>query len=91
MSSKQLAHPKSINELPADIKRIRLRKYLRPISTAKKKRLKGVREAIIFRELISKEGQISEINLPKRLVVKDALIFPELLLFNLTILKKRKV
>jgi len=58
---------------------------------ARKKRLKKVREAIVFRELIFKEGQISEINLFKRLLIKDALIFPELLLFNLTILKKRNV
>jgi len=58
---------------------------------ARKKISKKVRKAIISRELISKEGQILEINLPKRLVVKDALIFPELLLFDLTILKRRKV
>ena len=90
-SSKQLAYPKSINELPADIERIGLGKYSRPISTARKKRLKRVGEAIVSRELISKEGQISEINLPKRLVAKDALIFLELLSFDLTILKRRKV
>ena len=49
-------YPKSINELPIDIERIRLGKYLRPISIAKKKRLKKVGEIIIFRESISKEG-----------------------------------
>ena len=56
---------------------------------ARKKRLK--KEAIISRELISKEGQILETNPPKGLVAKGALIFPELLSFNLTILKRRKV
>jgi len=56
MSNKQLAHSKSINELPADIERIGLGKYLRPISTARKKRLKKVGEVIISGELISKEG-----------------------------------
>ena len=84
-------HPKSINELPADIERIGLEKYLRPINTAKKKKLKKVGEVIVFGELTSKEGQILEINLPKRLVAKDALIFLELPLFDLTILKRRKV
>jgi len=49
-------YPKSINKLPADIERIRLKKYSRPISTAKKKRLKKVGKVIIFRELIFKEG-----------------------------------
>ena len=49
-------HSKSINKLLIDIERIGLKKYLRPISTAKKKRLKKIREVIIFRELISKEG-----------------------------------
>jgi len=91
MSSEQLAHPKSINKLPVDIERIRLGKYLRPINMAKKKRLKKVGEAIASGELISKKGQISETNLPKRLVVKNALIFPEMLSFDLTILKRRKV
>ena len=66
-------------------------KYLRPISTARKKRLKKVREVIISGELISKEGQILEINPPKRLVVKDALIFLKLPLFDLTILKRKKI
>ena len=84
-------YPKSTNKLPADIKRIGLGKHLRPINTARKKRSKKVREATTFRELISKEGYILETNPPKRLVVKDVLIFPELLSFNLTILKRRKV
>ena len=48
-------HFKSTNKLPVNIERIKLKKYLRPISTAKKKRLKKVREAIIFRELTSKK------------------------------------
>ena len=56
MSSKQLTYLKSINELPVDIERIGLGKYLRPTSTAKKKRLKKVREVIVPRELIFKEG-----------------------------------
>ena len=91
MSNKQLAHPKSTNELPADIERIGLRKHLRPINTAKKKRLKKVKKATVFRKLISKEGHILETNPLKKLVTKDALIFLELLLFNLTILKRKKV
>ena len=49
-------YPKSINKLPIDIERINLEKYLRPISTARKKRLKKVGEIIISRELIFKEG-----------------------------------
>ena len=84
-------YPKSINKLLVNIERIRLEKYLRPINMAKKKRLKKVGEVIVFRELISKEGQISETNLPKRLVIKDTLIFLELLSFDLTILKRRKM
>ena len=90
-SSEQLAHPKSTNELPADIERIGLGKYSRPTSTARKKRSKRVGEAIASGELTSKEGQTSETNPPKRLVAKDALIFPELPSFDLTILKRRKV
>jgi hypothetical protein len=61
---------KSINKLPVDIERISLEKYLRPINTARKKRLKKFGEAIAFRELIFKKGQILEINLPKRLYIR---------------------
>ena len=91
ISSKQLVHPKSTNKLPADIERIGLEKYSKPTSTARKKRSKKVKEAIASEELTSKEGKISETNPPKRLVVKDTLIFPELPSFDLTILKRRKV
>jgi len=49
-------YPKSTNELPVNIERIGLGKYLRPISTDRKKRLKKVGEVIVFRELIFKEG-----------------------------------
>jgi len=56
--------------------------YFRFIGAERKKRLKKGSEAIISEVLIFKEG-IS-------LVIKNTLIFPELLSFNLTILKRRK-
>ena len=75
-------YPKSINKLPVDIERISLGMYSRSIGAGRKKRLKKGGEAIISRVLTFKEGIL--------LVVKNALIFPELLLFDLTILKRRK-
>ena len=57
----------------------------------RKKRSKKVWETIISRELIPKKGQILEINPPKSLVIKDVLIFLEMLSIDLTILKGRKV
>ena len=79
---KQLAHPKSINELPIDIERIGLGVYSKPIGVGRKKRSKKGSEAITSRVLTFKEGTL--------LVEKNALIFPELLSFDLTILKRRK-
>ena len=57
--------------------------YSRPIGVGRKKRSKKGSEAIISRVLTFEEERIS-------LVVKNALVFPELLSFNLTILKRRK-
>ena len=82
LTSKQLAYPKSINELFIDIERIGLGVYFRSIGIGRKKRLKKGSETIISRVLIFKEGIL--------LVAKNTLIFLELLSFNLTILKRRK-
>ena len=56
--------------------------YSKPIGIERKKRLKKGSKAIISRVLIFKEGIL--------LVIKNTLIFLELLSFNLTILKRRK-
>jgi hypothetical protein len=56
--------------------------YSRSINTGKKKKSKKSSEIIAFGVLTFKKGIL--------LVVKNTLIFLELLSFNLTILKRRK-